>query len=267
VLARAAQRLEQGSLTAPANDNARYYYELVLSNDPGNVLAQQGLSAIASKLVLQARGEIDARRFSQAETLLADAGRLDPASAELADANQALTAARARAATEQQAREAERRAAELRAEQQAANERAEAERRAAVGNDQGAVEATAAGVEESDREAVDGESGSVEQSREEETADEQNVLLAISDLKRVKYVAPKYPRAAERRNLSGWVDVVFTVRSDGTTGDIEVRDSDPGDIFVSAALRAVEKWEFEPIRENGQVVERQAGVRMMFALE
>jgi protein TonB len=270
VLARAAQRLEQGRLTAPANDNARYYYELVLSNDAGNVLAQQGLSAIASKLVLQARGEIDAGRFSQAQSLLADANRLDPASAELADANQALTAARAREASEQQSREAERRVAEQKAEQRAANERAEAERRAAVGNEQEAVGATAAGVAETGREADDdgsAESASAEQSREEDATDEQNVLLAISDLKRVKYVAPKYPRAAERRNLSGWVDVVFTVRSDGTTGDIEVRNAEPGDLFISAALRAVEKWEFEPILEDGQVVERQAGVRMMFALE
>jgi TonB family protein len=270
VLARAAQRLEEGRLTAPANDNARYYYELVLSNDPANVLAQQGLSAIASKLVLQARGEIDAGRFSQAETLLADANRLDPASAELADANQALSAARARAATEQQAREAERRVAEQKAEQREANERAEAERRAAVSNEQEAVASTAAGVVETGGEAgVDesSESGSAEQTREEDAADEQNVLLAISDLTRVKYVAPKYPRAAERRNLSGWVDVVFTVKADGTTGDIAVRGAEPGDIFTNAALRAVEKWEFEPIVEGGQVVERQAGVRMMFALE
>jgi TonB family protein len=63
------------------------------------------------------------------------------------------------------------------------------------------------------------------------------------------------------------VDVVFSVRVDGTTGDIEVRGSDPGDTFVGAAIRAVEKWEFEPIVENGEAVERQTGVRLMFALQ
>ena len=35
--------------------------------------------------------------------------------------------------------------------------------------------------------------------------------IGISDLTRLTYIAPKYPRAAERRGLSGWVDVVFTV--------------------------------------------------------
>ena len=80
-------------------------------------------------------------------------------------------------------------------------------------------------------------------------------------------MAPRYPRSAERRNLSGWVDIVFTVRVDGTVADLEVRDSEPGEVFVTAAIKAVEKWEFEPVIENDRYVEKRAGVRMMFALE
>jgi protein TonB len=91
--------------------------------------------------------------------------------------------------------------------------------------------------------------------------------VAVSSLARVKYVAPKYPRSAERRNLSGWVDVVFTVTTDGSVKDIDIIRSEPGDTFVLAATRAVEKWLFEPIVENGEIVEKRAGVRMMFALE
>ena len=91
--------------------------------------------------------------------------------------------------------------------------------------------------------------------------------VAISTLTRTKYVAPKYPRAAERRNLSGWVDVVFTVDIDGSTKDIEIMGSEPGEVFVNSATRAVERWEFMPVEENGQIVEKRAGVRMMFAIE
>ena len=98
-------------------------------------------------------------------------------------------------------------------------------------------------------------------------AQTQSSPVPISSLKRLKYVAPKYPRAAERRNLSGWVDVIFTVASDGSVKDVEVRNSEPGETFVNAAVRAVEKWEFEPVEENGRIVEKRAGVRMMFALE
>jgi TonB family protein len=89
----------------------------------------------------------------------------------------------------------------------------------------------------------------------------------VSSLNRIKYVAPKYPRGAERRNLSGWVDVVFVVTTDGSVKDISVRNSEPGDTFVNAATKAVERWEFEPVVENGALIEKLVGVRMMFALE
>lgn len=91
--------------------------------------------------------------------------------------------------------------------------------------------------------------------------------VAVSTLKRTKYVAPKYPRSAQRRELSGWVDVLFTVDIDGTVTDIVIRDSNPGDTFVNAAVNSVERWEFEPVIENGVAVRKRAAVRMMFALE
>jgi TonB family protein len=93
------------------------------------------------------------------------------------------------------------------------------------------------------------------------------VPVAASSLSRTKYVAPKYPRAAQRRGLTGWVDVVFTVDIDGTVNDVLVRDSQPGDTFVGSASSAVEKWEFEPVIENGVAVQKRAAVRMMFAME
>ena len=61
--------------------------------------------------------------------------------------------------------------------------------------------------------------------------------------------------------------MIFTVTTDGTVKDVEVRNSEPGDTFVNSAVRAVEKWRFEPIVENGRTVEKRAGVRMMFAFE
>ncbi|NND37337.1 MAG: hypothetical protein HKN81_09415, partial [Gammaproteobacteria bacterium] len=73
VLALANARIEEGALLNPPNDNARYYFELALSNDPGNAVARQGLSVIAGKLVLSARDEIEAGRFDAAEAMLADA--------------------------------------------------------------------------------------------------------------------------------------------------------------------------------------------------
>ena len=333
VLAQANARLEEGNLIAPSNDNARYYFELVLSNDPENTAARQGLAVIASRLVLQAREQIDQGDFDAAEALLIDARLLDPSSSELAAATVALSDARQRRAQEIQAARdraaAERAAAEQAAAERAAAERAAAERAAAeqlaaekaaaerlaveqaasapvaqqpapaqqTTQQQAPAQQTASPPQQQPRTVVDDPvpqqaavqqpvveqrfqpqpSGSIAVAGAGDTVENntpapaaslaQTTPVAVSSLKRTKYVAPKYPRAAQRRGTSGWVDVVFTVDIDGTVVDVSVRDSNPGEIFVSAAINSVEKWEFEPVIEDGVAIQKRAAVRMMFAIE
>ena len=91
--------------------------------------------------------------------------------------------------------------------------------------------------------------------------------LAINRLKRTNYVAPKYPRSAERRNTSGWVDVSFTVSREGSVHSIEIIESTPGSVFDDSATKAISQWRFEPVVENGVAVERRVAVRMMFTLQ
>jgi TonB family protein len=100
-----------------------------------------------------------------------------------------------------------------------------------------------------------------------ERSEPQPALVAITQLKRTNYVAPKYPRAAQRRNTSGWVDLGFTVARDGTVHSIEIIESAPVNVFDEAATKAVSQWRFDPVIENGRPVEKRAGVRMMFSLE
>jgi len=66
----------------------------------------------------------------------------------------------------------------------------------------------------------------------EAAADE---VLAISLFTRTNYVPPVYPRSAQRRNLSGAVELEFTVSANGTATNIEVLSSKPGDTFNQAA--------------------------------
>ena len=49
--------------------------------------------------------------------------------------------------------------------------------------------------------------------------------------------------------------------------DVGVRASEPGDVFVDSATRAVEQWVFEPVLSNGVGVETRTAVRMMFSLD
>lgn len=88
--------------------------------------------------------------------------------------------------------------------------------------------------------------------------------VAATTLKRTRTVAPDYPEAARRRNISGWVEVVFTVTPKGTVADAEVRSSSPEEVFDDAALRAVRQWRFEPATKDGQPVATRTMIRLKF---
>ena len=88
--------------------------------------------------------------------------------------------------------------------------------------------------------------------------------VETTPLKRTRTVAPDYPESARRRNVSGWVEVVFTVTPRGTVDDAEVRSSSPEEVFDDAALRAVRQWRFEPATKDGEAVATRTMVRLKF---
>lgn len=311
VLALANQRLNDNALIEPSNDNARYYYELVLSSDPQNVAAQQGLSAVASKLVLGARKAIDEGRLDDAEQHLANARELDPNSGELTASRQALESARATEAEAEAARQAEleAQAAAARAEQEAAlaatpsgdgfggeatpSAGTAAADRAGTGFAGTSAESAGAGAPFAGNDAAGGfgfsatpdgsitdETGSgafdsattANASAGKPTAsaparEPAPAYVPISSLTRTNYVMPEYPRMAQRRNITGYVDVSFTVTAAGRVENIGILTSEPGDEFDEAATDAVAQWRFEPPRENGIPVDRRVAVRLAFDLE
>ena len=285
VLALANARLEEGRLLSPPNDNARAYYNLALSNDPENTAARQGLNVVASKLALQARAEIDAGNLDAAEALLDDASSINAENSEvlattaiLADTRDAIVRGQRAAEERRRIEEANRlAAAEQAAAEQAAAEQRQAEEAAALAAAAELAETNTASDISDDAAATDTSAEIVAETPAEVVAQEpepaapvavQNQApVSISMLNRTRYVAPKYPRAAQRRNQAGWVDIVFTVAMDGSVKDLEIRSATPAGVFDNAALRAVEKWQFEPVVEDGVLVEKRAGVRMMFALE
>jgi TonB family protein len=95
----------------------------------------------------------------------------------------------------------------------------------------------------------------------------ESQIVQAKTLKRVREVPPVYPRDAERQNLSGWVDVEFTVAPDGSTQDLVVRGAEPQRTFDQAAIDAVKRWRFEPIMRDGAAVAQRAAVRIRFELK
>lgn len=96
---------------------------------------------------------------------------------------------------------------------------------------------------------------------------ESNRAVSVGDLVIVKSAAPQYPQRARERNVSGWVDVYFTVTPQGETADIEIAKSEPKRTFDRAATRAVEQWIFEPVEFRDRIISQRVATRLVFRLE
>ena len=92
-------------------------------------------------------------------------------------------------------------------------------------------------------------------------------VVSTRDLTYVTTAAPRYPKRARQRELSGWVFVEFTVSPNGATEDIVVTEAEPRKIFDRAAIEAVDQWEFEPVVYRGQTISQRAGARLVFSID
>jgi len=78
-------------------------------------------------------------------------------------------------------------------------------------------------------------------------------------------VAPNYPAEARMRGYGGEVVVGFVVNESGrVSSSYVVSTTDP--LFNDAALRAVEKWRFEPGRHLGRAVSFRMTVPIVFRM-
>jgi TonB family protein len=91
-------------------------------------------------------------------------------------------------------------------------------------------------------------------------------VLPENKLRRTAFMAPSYPTRARERGTEGWVDLEFTVATDGTTREAVVRASEPAGTFDRAALDAVKRWRYEPRVVGGNVVEQRVETRLRFRL-
>jgi TonB family protein len=99
-------------------------------------------------------------------------------------------------------------------------------------------------------------------------AAERTRVVGANTIPRVHYEAPVIPNSLRSRTLNGWVELEFTVFTDGRTGDIVVTNSSPRKTFDSAATNAVAKWRYKPvIGREGKPINQRAAVRIRFAEE
>ncbi len=79
-------------------------------------------------------------------------------------------------------------------------------------------------------------------------------------------IEPTYPSRALSRGIEGWVLLEFSITPLGTVEDIIVVDSEPPNLFNSAAQRAVRRWKYKPRVEDGTAV-RRTGVQVVLTFK
>ncbi len=88
--------------------------------------------------------------------------------------------------------------------------------------------------------------------------------LESASLERTYYVAPAYPKAAEKDGLSGKVRVRLTVGTNGRVKAAEIVSSTPAGVFDQSVMSAVIRWRFKPPQVGGRAVESTTVVSVVF---
>ncbi|MBL8496256.1 energy transducer TonB [Nitrosomonas sp. JL21] len=76
----------------------------------------------------------------------------------------------------------------------------------------------------------------------------------------------KYPPAAKKNGVNGYVVLSVLVEADGSVNQVQVLESSPSGIFDAAALQGIRAWHFEPAKYKGDAVRVWAKQRIRFDL-
>ncbi len=74
-------------------------------------------------------------------------------------------------------------------------------------------------------------------------------------------VEPVYPRKALQRRIEGYVILSFDIDKSGRTENIVIKAATPPRIFNKEAIKALTKWQYQPLMVNGKA-QRRTGQRV-----
>jgi protein TonB len=86
----------------------------------------------------------------------------------------------------------------------------------------------------------------------------------VQSAKLLKQVVPMYPQPARQLRISGTVHLLGIIAKDGTIQKLQVLSGHP--MLRQAALDAVSLWVYRPTILNGQPVEVEAPIDVIFTL-
>jgi protein TonB len=235
-------------MVAPAGDNALEDYLAILAKEPDNTGAQDALRELFPFATGAAEDQINQGNFDEANRIIELLAKADPS-------NYSLTILRSKL-------DAKKTLTEREQAQAAAAATAAASKPAAT-----APEATAAAPAITPPAPVASTPAVTEPAAP--TAAPPPAVAATGetrDAEPIKAPAPQYPVAAVRNHQQGWVEVQFTVGTDGKVSAATVVDSTPPHVFDQAALTAVRQASYRPRLDNGKPVTATLRRRIEFKL-
>ena len=252
----------ENRLVSPPANNAIEYYLAVLDQDKNNVQATQALVDVFPLAASIAERAVADRQLDDADRIVALLDRASPNSYTVTTIRTKLETARQTAT-----REEERRLAAETAAAQAATQAAAAPQ-AAPANPTPPPAPTPAPVAEPEPAAP--AAAQVASTSPPPAQSQPTPPPAPSsetrDAELVRAVQPEYPTAAARKRTEGWVELQFTVGTDGRVKNVSVARAQPARVFDREAIRAMQQWTFRPAVRNGAPVETTRRQRMQFSL-
>jgi TonB family protein len=301
-LRRASDRLRAGALVEPAQNNARFFIESARAIAPNQNDVRVAQRQLNDRIVAQARSAITAGNAEEADKWIAAAGDSGVSQSDITALTREVQRVRIAARADSMAKlsqsfnqrlaqgrlvdpagdsakffltelvQAEANHPSTQLARQALGTRMLEEARGAItrqdyaGARRWMTEAKEIGIDESGTAALERDIVAAQNARAVRGTDD-DVVSAASALLLTRSVKPTYPEGALRRNTEGWVDLVFTVRTDGSIGDVSVTGAEPAGIFEQSAMAAVRRWRYEPVRKDGRLVEQRARLRLRFTIE
>lgn len=268
LLQRARQALSEDRLASPPGDNAIEYYLQVLAQDPSNPQATQALVDVFPLAASIAERALTQRDIDEAARVIGLLDKVDPRSYTVSTLRTKLAAAQQVAE-----REAQREAAAALAQQQAAAQPAPAAS-APAPQPAAAPPATAAQSTPAVPPPQPAPTPAASPAPAQPVAAPAPAPVVQAppaggetrDARPLRQVAPTYPVDAARKRQEGWVELEFTIATDGSVRDVAVVRAQPTRVFDREAVRAMQQWSFEPALRNGQPVEVRARRRVQFQL-
>ena len=98
----------------------------------------------------------------------------------------------------------------------------------------------------------------------EETPQKRLQITHLNPAMLVYRVEPLYPALARQSGHSGRVELRAIIATDGTIQSLQVVSGDP--LFIQSALQAVQQWRYKPTILNGQPVEIDTFITVVYTI-